>query len=144
MESGKKGNVINNADTKDLAKKRDVKNLYNREDSTMALLPESLQHQQGTEQPQFTNPFDGYIIVSESSRIRQNELHSNQATAQPPSKNPVNVTTDNNGIIVIASASILNEESIVAQATTQPRNTTPINMTKTTMHPAEFCMMNCF
>jgi hypothetical protein len=56
-------------------------------------------------------------------------LHFNQATAQPCSKNPVDATTDNNGIIVNASASILNEELIVAQATTQPRNATPINMT---------------
>ncbi len=64
------------------------------------------------------------------SSIWQDELHLNQATAQPRSKNPVNATTDNNGIIVNASASILNEELIVAQATTQPRNATPINTTK--------------
>ncbi len=33
----KKGNVINDADTKDLAKKRHVKNLTNGEDSTMVV-----------------------------------------------------------------------------------------------------------
>jgi hypothetical protein len=91
---------------------------------------QSLQHQQGTEQPQSTNPVNGHIIVSESTSIRQDELHSNQATVQPHSKNPVNATTDNNGIILNASASILNEELIVAQATTQPRNATPIDTTK--------------
>jgi hypothetical protein len=58
-------------------------------------------------------------------------LHLNQATAQPRSKNPVDATTDIDGIIVNASASVLNEELIVAQATTQPYNaTTPVNMTK--------------
>ncbi len=41
---------------------------------------------------------------------------------QPHSKNPVDATTDNNGIIINASASILNEELIVAQVTTQPHN----------------------
>jgi hypothetical protein len=82
------------------------------------------------EQPRFTNPVDGHIIVSESSSIEQDELHLNQATAQPRSKNLVYATTDNDGIIVNASTSILNEESIVAQATTQPRNAAPIDMTK--------------
>ena len=67
---------------------------------------QSLQHQQGTEQPQSTNPFNSHIIVSESSSIQQDELHLNQATVQPHSKNPVNATTDNDGIIVNASASI--------------------------------------
>jgi hypothetical protein len=91
---------------------------------------QSLQHQQGTEQPQSTNPVDGHIIVSESSSIQQDELHLNQATAQPHSKNLVNAMTDINGIILNTSTSILNEELIVAQATTQPCNATPIDMTK--------------
>ena len=47
---------------------------------------QSLQHQQGTEQPGSTKPGDGHIIVSELSSIRQDELHLNQATAQPRSK----------------------------------------------------------
>jgi hypothetical protein len=64
------------------------------------------------------------------SSIQQDELHLNQATAQPCSKNPVDVTTDINGIILNASASILNKELIVAQATTQPHNVTPIKTTK--------------
>jgi hypothetical protein len=89
---------------------------------------QSLQHQQGTEEPRSTNPVNGHIIVSESSSIRQDELHLNQATAQPRSKNQVDATTGN--IIINASASILNEELIVAQATTQPRNATPIDTTK--------------
>jgi hypothetical protein len=89
-----------------------------------------LHYQQGTKQPQSTNPVDGDIIVSESRSIQQDELHLNQATAQPCSENPVNAMTDINGIIVNASASIYNEELIVAQATTQPRNTTPTNTTK--------------
>jgi hypothetical protein len=66
------------------------------------------------EQPISTNPVNGHIIVSELSSIRQDELHLNQATAQPHSKNPVNAVTDNDGIIVNASASILNEKLIVA------------------------------
>ncbi len=49
---------------------------------------QSLQHQQGKEQPQSTNPVDGHIIISESSSIWQDELHLNQATAQPHSKKP--------------------------------------------------------
>jgi hypothetical protein len=81
------------------------------------------------EQPQSTNPVNGHILVSELISIQQDELHLNQATAQPHSKNPVDATTDIDGIIVNASASILNEELIVAQATTQPRNATPINTT---------------
>ncbi len=91
---------------------------------------QSLQHQQGAEQPRSTNPVDGHIIVSESSSIWQDVLNLNQVTVQPHSKNPVNAMTDNDGIIVNASASILNEELIVAQATTQPRNATPNNTTK--------------
>ncbi len=91
---------------------------------------QSQQRQQGAKQPQSTNPVDGCIIVSESSCIWQDELHFNQATAQPHFKNPVNATTDNNSIIVNASASILNEELIVAQATTQPGNATPNDTTK--------------
>jgi hypothetical protein len=51
-------------------------------------------------------------------------------TAQPCSKNPVDATTDMDGIIINASTSILNEELNVAQATTQPRNKTPIDTTK--------------
>jgi hypothetical protein len=82
------------------------------------------------EQPQSTNPVNSHIIVSELSSIWQDELHLNQATAQPHSKKTVNATTGNDGIIVNASASILNEELIVAQATTQPCNATPINTTK--------------
>jgi hypothetical protein len=105
---------------------------------------QSLQHQQGTEQPRSTNPVDGHIIVSASCSIRQDELHLNQATAQPRSKNPINATkdnnviiinastsnttTDNDGIIVDAFTSIPNEELIQAQTTTQPHSATPINM----------------
>jgi hypothetical protein len=85
---------------------------------------QSLQHQQST------NPVNGHIIVSELSSIRPDELHLNQGTAQPHSKNPVDAMTDINGIIVNVSASFLNEELIVAQATTQPRNATPINTIK--------------
>jgi hypothetical protein len=58
------------------------------------------------EQPRSINPVNSHIIVSESSSIRQDELHLNQAKAQPRSKNPVNATTDNDGIIVNASTSI--------------------------------------
>jgi hypothetical protein len=44
---------------------------------------------------------------------------------QPRNKNPLNVTTDNNGITIDApTTSILNEESIE-----EPRSATPINMT---------------
>jgi hypothetical protein len=64
------------------------------------------------------------------SSIQQDELHLNQATAQPHSKNPVDAATDIDSTILNASASILNEELIVAQATTQPHNATPIDMTK--------------
>jgi hypothetical protein len=56
------------------------------------------------DQPRSTNPVDGHIIVSDLSSIWQDELHLNQATAQPCSKNPVNATTENDGIIVNASA----------------------------------------
>ena len=70
---------------------------------------QSLQHQEGTEQPRSINPVEGYIIISASSSIWQDELHLNQATAQPRSKNPIYATTNNDGIIVNASASILNE-----------------------------------
>jgi hypothetical protein len=82
---------------------------------------QSLQHQQGMEQPQSTNPVDGHIIVSASSSIWQNELHSNQATAQPGPKNPINATTANNGIngnIFNPFISVWHEELIGAQATT--------------------------
>ncbi len=58
---------------------------------------QSLQHQQGMEQPRSTIPVDGHIIISESSSIWKDELHLNQATAQPHSKNPVDATTNNNG-----------------------------------------------
>ncbi len=61
---------------------------------------QSIQHQQGTEQPQSTNPVNNHIIVSASSTIWQDELHLNQATAQPRSKNPIDAMTDNAGIIV--------------------------------------------
>jgi hypothetical protein len=85
-----------------------------------------------------------HIIVSASSSIWQDELHLNQATAQPRSKNPIYATTnndgiivdastsnrmtDNDGIIANASTSIPNEVSIQAQTTTQPRSGTPVNM----------------
>ena len=91
---------------------------------------QSLQHQQGMEQPRSTNLVDGHIVVSESSSIRQDELNLNQATEQSCSKNPVDAMTDNYGIIVNASTSILNEKLIVAQATTQQRNATPIDTTE--------------
>jgi hypothetical protein len=103
---------------------------------------QSLQHQQGTEQPRSTNPVDDHIIVSASSSMWQDELHLNQATVQPRSKNPINATTDNDGIIVDASTSnmmtdndgiivnastiIPNEELVQAQTTTPPRSTTLI------------------
>jgi hypothetical protein len=80
---------------------------------------QSLQHQQGTEQPRSTNPVDGHM-----SSIQQDELQLSQATGQPCSKNPVDAMTDIDGIIVNAYASILNEELNVAQATTQPCNAT--------------------
>ncbi len=81
---------------------------------------QSLQHQQGSEQPPSTNPVDGHIIVSASSSIWQDELHFNQATAQPRSKNPIDATTDNNGIngnVFNPSISVWHEELIGAQAT---------------------------
>jgi hypothetical protein len=81
---------------------------------------QSLQHQQGTEQPGSTNPVNGHIIVSASRSIRQNELHLNQATAQPRSKNPISATTDNNrinGNIFNLSISIWHKELIGAHAT---------------------------
>jgi hypothetical protein len=46
---------------------------------------QSLQHQQGMEQPHTTNPVDGHT-VSASSCIWQYELHLNKATTQPHSK----------------------------------------------------------
>jgi hypothetical protein len=49
-------------------------------------------------------------------------LHLNQAIAQPHSKNPIDATTDNNGIngnVFNPSISIRHEESIGAQATTE-------------------------
>jgi hypothetical protein len=49
-------------------------------------------------------------------------LHLNQATAQPHSKNPINATTDNNGIngnIFNQSISIWHKGLIGAQATTE-------------------------
>ncbi len=64
---------------------------------------QSLQHQQGTEKPQSTNPANSLIILSASSSIWQDELHLNQVTAQPHSKNPINATTDNNGINSMSS-----------------------------------------
>ncbi len=79
---------------------------------------QSLQHQQRMEQPQSTNPVDGHIIVSAFSSIWQDELHLNQATAQPHSKNPINAITDSDGIIV-KSISIWHKELIGAQATTE-------------------------
>jgi hypothetical protein len=81
---------------------------------------QSLQHQRGMEQPQSTNPVDGHIIVSASSSIWQDELHLNQATVQPCSKNPIDATTDNNGIngnVFKPSISVWHEELIGAQAT---------------------------
>jgi hypothetical protein len=80
----------------------------------------SLQHEQGTEQPQPTNLINRHIIVSASNSIWQDELHLNQATAQPRSKNPINVMTDNNGIngnVFNPSISVWHKESIGAQAT---------------------------
>ncbi len=99
---------------------------------------QSLQHQQGRVQPQSTNPVDGHIIVSASSSIRQDELHLNQATAQPHSKNPINAMTDNDGIIVNAFTSILNENLVVAQATTRPCSATPIDTTATNNSSSSF------
>jgi hypothetical protein len=81
---------------------------------------QSLQHQQGTEQPRSTNPVDGHIIVSASSSVQQDELHLNQATAQPPYKSPINGMTDNDGINGNAfnpSISVWHKELIGAQAT---------------------------
>ncbi len=69
-----------------------------------------------------TNPVDGHIIVSAFSSIRQDELHLNQVTAQPHSKNPINATTDNDGIngnIFNPSIYVWHEEWIGAQATTK-------------------------
>jgi hypothetical protein len=91
---------------------------------------EFLQNQQGTEQPRSTNSVNGHNIVSEWSSIQKDELHLNQTTVKPSSKNPVNAMTDINGIIFNATASILNEKLIVAQATAQPRNAIPTDMTK--------------
>jgi hypothetical protein len=65
---------------------------------------------------------DGHIIVSASNSIRQDELHLNQATAQPCSKNPINATTDNDGIngnVFNPSISIRHKELIGAQTTTE-------------------------
>jgi hypothetical protein len=76
---------------------------------------QSLQHQQGTEQPRSINPVNSHIIVSASSSIWQDELHLNQAIAQPNSKNPIDATTDNDGIngnIFNPSISIWHGESI--------------------------------
>jgi hypothetical protein len=81
---------------------------------------QSLQHQQGREQPQSTNPVDGHIIVSASSSIWQDELHLNKAIVQPRSKNPIDVTTDNdffNGNFFNPSICIWHKELIGAQAT---------------------------
>jgi hypothetical protein len=49
-------------------------------------------------------------------------LHLNQATAQPRSKSPIDVTTENDGIngnVFNLSISVWHEESIGAQATTE-------------------------
>jgi hypothetical protein len=81
---------------------------------------QSLQQQQGMEQPLSTNSVDGHIIVSAFSIILQDELHLNQVTTQPCFKNPINATTDNDGInrnIFNPSISAWHEESIRAQAT---------------------------
>jgi hypothetical protein len=81
---------------------------------------QSLQHQQGTEQPQSTNPVDGHNIVSASSSIWQDEMHLNQASVQPRFKNPIDATTDNDGIngkVFNPSISIWHKEWIGAQAT---------------------------
>jgi hypothetical protein len=74
------------------------------------------------EQPQSTNPVDGHVIVGTSSSIWQDELHLNQATVQPCSKNPINATTDNNGI----NGNVVNPS---IQATAQPGSKNPINAT---------------
>jgi hypothetical protein len=42
MESGKKENIINDADTKDLAKKRHVKNLKNIDYSTIVVIARNI------------------------------------------------------------------------------------------------------
>jgi hypothetical protein len=81
-----------------------------------------LQHQQRMEQPGSKNPANGHIIVSASSSIWQDELHLNQASAQPRSKNLINAKTDSNdfnGNVFNPSISIWHEESIGAQATTE-------------------------
>jgi hypothetical protein len=83
---------------------------------------QSLEHQQGTEQPRSTNPVNSHVIVSASSSIRQDGLHLNQATVQPRSKNPINAMTDNNGIngnVFNPSISVWHKESIGAQVTTE-------------------------
>jgi hypothetical protein len=62
----------------------------------------------------------GPIIISLSSIIWQDELHLNQVTVQPCSKNPIDATTDNDGIngnVFNASISIWHKELIGAQAT---------------------------
>jgi hypothetical protein len=83
---------------------------------------QTLQHQQGTEQPQSTNPVNGHINVSASSSIWQEELHLNQATVKPRSENPINAVTDNDGNsgnVFNPSICIRHKESIGAQATTE-------------------------
>ncbi len=72
------------------------------------------------EQPWSPNPVGGHIIVSASSSIWQDELHLNQATAQPGSKNPINAMTDNDGNygnVFNPSISFWHKESIGAQTT---------------------------
>jgi hypothetical protein len=78
-KAAKKGNVINDVDTKDLAKKCHVKNLNIGEDPTIVIIarnittsPYNIKEEQ---RPQSTNPVAGHIIGSESSSIWQDELH---------------------------------------------------------------------
>jgi hypothetical protein len=90
---------------------------------------QSLQHQQGTEQPGSTNPVDSHIIVSASSSIQQDELHLNQEAVQPCSKNSINVTTDNNGIngnVFKPFLSVWQKELSGAQATMELDNGAPV------------------
>jgi hypothetical protein len=73
-------------------------------------------------QPQSTNLVDGHNIVSASCSIWQDELHLNQASAQPCFKNPIDATTDNDGIngkVFNPFISILHKEWIGAQATAE-------------------------
>ncbi len=69
MESSKKGNVINDADTKDLAKKHHVKNLNNGEDPTIVIIarnittsPNNINKERSNQDPQILSMVTSLLV----------------------------------------------------------------------------------